>query len=210
VSAKFLDAEARALFERAIKTIESVSAVEVGVAVRRRSHPYHHANVIVGAAIAFLGLATMLFAHVPFGLAAILFDPFVAGIAAGALVELLPGVKRLLTPLSRRRWHVTRSARATFVERGVHVTESRGGLLVYISWLEQQVAIVPDAGLMRTLAVDAITDLERELSASMRHGGPRVAERLEKFSRELAVAMPRRHDDVNELPDAIDSDLVRA
>ena len=198
------------MFERAIRTIESVSAVELVLAVRRRSYPYRNANLVVGAVIAFLGLAAMLFSHEPFGLAAILVDPFIVGIAAGALVELLPGVKRLLTPHAWRRRHVDRAARATFVERGVHATESRGGMLVYISWLEQQVAIVADIGLARTLPVDAIAELERDMSAAMRHGGARCAERLEKFSRELAVAMPRRLDDVNELPDAIDSDLVRA
>lgn len=209
VSAKFLDEEARASFSRAIRTIESASSVEVVVAVRRRSHDYRHANLLVGALVAFAGLAAMLFSHHPFSLHAILLDPFVVGFAAGGIVELLPSVKRVLTTATRRRELVARAARATFVERGVHATTMRSGLLVYISWLEQQVWLVPDLALEKALSPDALAHLERDMSAAMSAGGATVAAILEKASPELARAMPGRHDDVNELPDALDSDLVR-
>jgi uncharacterized membrane protein len=41
----------------------------------------------------------------------------------------------------------------------------------------------------------------------MADGGAAVARALERLAPELAVAMPRRADDINELPDAIDSDI---
>jgi putative membrane protein len=207
VSARFLDDAARAAFQQAIATIESTSAVEIVVAVRRRSHEYRNANLVVGMLAAFSGLAAMLFSHQPFGLAAILFDPFIVGLAAGALVELLPGVKRVLTPPAARRAHVGRAARATFVDRGVHATPSRTGLLVYISWLEQQVALVADTAAAAAIAPDALAALQRELTDAMPGGGAKVGEVLAKAAPELAKALPRRADDINELPDAIDSDL---
>jgi putative membrane protein len=207
VSARFLDDAARSAFQQAIATIESTSAVEIVVAVRRRSHEYRNANLVVGALVAFAGLAAMLFSHEPFGLTAILFDPFVLGVAAGALVELLPGAKRVLTPPARRRAHVGRAARATFVDRGVHATSSRAGLLVYISWLEQQVALVADTAAAAAIAPDALAALERDLTHAMSAGGARVGEVLAKAAPALAKALPRRDDDVNELPDTIDSDL---
>lgn len=210
MSATFLDAEARATFERAIRTIESASGVEVVLAVRRRSHTYRHANVAIGAAIAFMGLAAMLFVDHVFSHTSILFDPFIVGIAAGWLVELLPAVKRVLTPRARRHELVARAARSTFVERGVHVTASRNGLLVYISWLEQEVVLVPDVALAKAVAPEALRQLETDMTAAMHAGGTAVAGVLEKFSAELARVAPRRHDDVNELPDALDSDLEHA
>lgn len=210
MSATFLDAEARATFERAIRTIESASGVEVVVAVRRRSHTYRHANVAIGAAIAFMGLAAMLFVDHVFSHTAILFDPFIVGLAAGGLVELLPAVKRVLTPPARRRAFVARAARATFVERGVHATASRSGLLVYVSWLEQQVVVVPDVALATALAPDVVRQLETDMTAAMHAGGAAVASVLEKLAPELGRAVPRRHDDINELPDALDSDLEHA
>ena len=209
VGAKFLDEEARDAFKQAVETIENASAVEVVVAVRRRSDRYVHANAIFGALVAFAGLATMLFASAEFGLTSILVDPFVLGIGAGALVELLPVIKRVLTPATWRREHVERAARATFVDRGVHNTTERSGVLVYISWLEQQVALIPDSGLARTLAPEAILEAEATLTAAMRRGGAAVARALGGLATQLGAAMPRREGDVNELPDAIDSDLER-
>src|SRR5262249_44539531 len=127
VASRFLDAAARTAFSRAIEAIEQVSAAEVVVAVRRRSALYLHANVAIGAAVAVAGLAAMLFSAHVFALTSILIDPFVVGGAAGAVVELLPAVKRLLSPRAMRQREVLRAARATFVERGVHRTRDRSG-----------------------------------------------------------------------------------
>jgi putative membrane protein len=195
VSAQFLDEAAREAFARAIADIESTSSVEVVVAFRRRSSTYRHANVIVAAAAAFASLAVMLFVDHAFSLAAILIDPFVMAVIVGFAVEWLPGVKRVLTPARTRRAKVERSARATFIERGLHATRDRTGLLVYMSWLEQQVVLVPDVGLRLP------ADLEAKLA--MRDGGAAVASALGSFANALRDVAPRRHDDVNELPDAI-------
>lgn len=194
--------------ERAIESIEAVSAAEVVVAVRRRSHGYRHANAAVGILAAFAGLAAMLFAKQTFSLTAILIDPFVVGLAAGALVELLPGVKRVLTPPATRRAHVQRAARSTFVERGIHATRDRTGMLVYISWLEQEITLVPDLGLARGLPPETLATMERTLTGAMRRGGAAVASALERFAGELAAIAPVRDDDINELPNSIDSDLA--
>lgn len=207
MSARFLDADARVAFKRAIESIEAVSGVEIVIAVRRRSHSYRHANVTVGMLVAFAGLAVMLFSRETFALASILIDPFIVGLVAGGIVELLPTIKRVLTPRLQRSMHVHRAARATFVERGVHATRDRAGLLVYISWLEQEVALVPDLGLARLLPAEALTRMESALTAAMRGGGTRVATELERFASELHAAVPVGENDINELSDAIDSDL---
>ena len=209
MGARFLDDEARAAFATAVEDIETRSSVEVVIAVRRRSAGHLHANLIVGAIAAFAALAVMLFADTTFGLHAILFDPFVAGILAGALVELLPGVKRLLTPPAVRRRIVAHAAHAAFVERGVHNTVDRSGLLVYISWLEQEVALVADWNLEKAYTPAALREAETRLTAAMKHGGAAVAKALADLGVAFAPLMPRREGDLNELPDAIDSDLPR-
>jgi len=207
VATQFLDADARAAFARAVETIENSSAVEVVIAIRQRSAAYHHANVIVGAVAAFAGLAAMLFAEHTFGLISILVDPFVVGGLAGWLVELLPQVKRGLTSRAQLRADVLRAARATFVERGVHATTGRSGVLVYISWLEQEIALVPDLGLAASLPEGALGTAEAKLRALLPAGGAAVAAELEQLAAVMGGAMPHRDDDVNELPDAIDSDM---
>lgn len=209
VSASFLDDVARDAFARAVVEIEGRSAVEVVVAVRRASATYRHANVIVGLAATMAGLATTLFATHAFALAAILVDPFVVGLLAGLVVEKLPQLKRRLTPRAVLKEHVRRAARATFVERGVHATTGRSGVLVYISWLEQELALIPDLGLAAALGAEALAKAEAALNAVMPAGGAAVAKELEQLAAVMAAAMPHRDDDVNELPDAIDSDLRR-
>lgn len=207
MAVQFLDADARAAFARAVETIEDASAVEVVIAIRQRSAAYRHANVIAGAAVAFAGLAAMLFSEHAFGLASILVDPFVVGGLAGLLVERLPQVKRGLTSQARLQAEVVRAARATFVERGVHATTGRSGILVYLSWLEQEVALVPDLGLAAALPEGALAEVEAKLRPLLPAGGAAVAAELAKVAAMMGTAMPHREDDVNELPDAIDSDL---
>jgi len=208
VGARFLDDEARAAFKQAIEAVENASAVEVVVAMRRRSARHLHANVVIGVAVAFAGLAVMLFAEHTFSLPAILIDPFVVGVLAGAITELLPPVKRLLTRPAARRRVVDRAARATFVERGVHHTRARSGLLVYISWLEQQIALVADVGLAQALPQGALSSLEAALTAVMRRGGAATARRLAEAAPQMAASLPHTNDDVNELPDAIDEGIA--
>ncbi len=209
MSARFLDDEARRAFEQAIAAIERESAIEVVVALRRKSARYVHANLIVGALVAFAALAAMLFVSYPFSLFAILVDPFLVGLVAGGLVELLPAVKRLLTPFRFRDRIVHRAARATFVERGVHNTRDRSGLLVYISWLEQEVALIPDSGLSAAFTPEAIASAEAVLDGAMPNGGAAVARALEELAIQMAAAMPRRADDRNELPDALVDEMTR-
>ncbi len=207
MSVQFLDDDARAAFARAIAAIERRSAVEVVVAVRRTSASYRHANAIVGLIAAFLALAVTLFAEHAFPLAAILVDPFIVGLLAALVVEKVPQVKRWLTPRASLRACVQRAARATFVERGVHATTGRSGMLVYISWLEQELALIPDLGVAAAGADGAIAKAEAALTARIPAGGVAVATELEQLTAMMAEAMPHRENDINELPDAIDSDL---
>lgn len=209
MSVKFLDPAARDAFARTVESIERTSAVEVVIAVRQRSSRYLHANVLVGLVVAFAGLATMLFADAAFSHLAILVDPFVVGLLAAGAIELAPGVKRVLTPTSLRHFHVTRGAHATFVERGVHNTTGRSGLLVYLSWLEQDVALVADGGVAQVLDPEELAQAEVALTRAMRHGGAAVATVLAGLAPRLGEVLPRAQNDVNELPDTIDSDLGR-
>jgi putative membrane protein len=207
VGVRFLDDDAAAAFKRAVETVEQRSAAEIVVAIRQRSDRLLHTNLIVGTVVAFAGLAFALYSAREFSTLAILLDPFLLGFGAAALVELLPDVKRVLTSRSARAHRVAHAAHATFVERGVHNTTRRGGLLVYISWLERQVALVADSALDATWPADQRARAEAELSAMITHGGVAFARRLEALADELARALPHHDGDVNELPDAVDSDL---
>jgi putative membrane protein len=200
----FLDGDAPRALEDAIRGIEASSAAEVVVAIRRQSALWLHAHVIVGAAAAIAALGYMLFGAHAFALTSILIDPFVVGAVIGAAVELWPAGKRLLTPQRIRRGAVDRAARATFVERGVHHTRGRTGILIYLSLAERDAAVVADAMVAATWPSEAQARCRAALIDAIARGGPAVAAVIAGLAGELGTALPRAHDDVNELSDAVD------
>jgi putative membrane protein len=206
MGAKFLDDAARRAFKHAIETIENASSAEVVVAMRQRSARYLHAHVIVGIAVAIGALATMLFASHEFGLTSILVDPFAVGIVAAILVEQVSPLIRVLTPRRWRQREVMRAARATFVERGVHNTAGRSGVLAYIGLLERECVLVPDSGLAAALPAEALARIAAAMTDAFPKGGSAVARALAELSPHAARAMPHESTDVNELPDVVDSD----
>lgn len=202
---ELIDDAARAAFDRAIKAIEAASSVEVVVATRRRSGNYHHANAIVALVAATAVLAVLLFSEPTYSLGGILIAPLVFGALAGLATEWLPGVKRALAPRGWRTAHVTRAARATFVERGVHATRGRTGVLAYVSRLERQVVLVPDRAAAAALG-DALAQVEAAMTAAFARGGFAMAEALATLAAPAGRALPHADDDANELPDALDEE----
>ncbi len=209
MAARFLDDAARAAFQQAIEAIERASSAEIVVAVRRQSSSHLLPNLILGGVGAFLALAYMLFSQHQFSLLSILVDPFVVGVGLGGLAELAPPVKRLLLLGGQRRAAALRSAKATFYDRGVANTRGRTGVLVYLSWLEEQAVVVCDSGVPEGFRGAGVAALERKLTAALGQGGAAVARALAGVAAELGACLPRQADDVNELPDAVDAQLSR-
>ena len=208
MAARFLDDAGRAAFKEAIEAIEAASAAEVVVALRQQSSGHLLANLVVGGVGAFAALAYMLYSAHQFSLPAILIDPFVLGAALGWLVELVPPLKRRLVPAGRRRHAVERGAKAAFFDRGVANTRGRTGVLVYLSWLEQDAVVLADSGVPAAWRDGARKELEAQLTAAMPHGGARVAEVLRGAVATLGAQAPRASDDINELPNALDDELA--
>jgi putative membrane protein len=200
----FTGGDATRALEAAIKSIETRSSAEVVIAVRRQSARHLHAHVIAGGVAMFVALAYMLFGRHPFALTSILVDPFVVGLAAGAAVELVPAFKRLVTSRRALRRAVERAARATFLERGVHLTRGRTGVLVYVSLVEAEAGLIADGQVEVAWPAEARDRLRAALTAAVPTGGVAFAAVLAGAADDLATVLPRATDDVNELPDALD------
>lgn len=200
----FVDAESRKAFRAAIEAVEQASAVEIYVAVRRRSAAYAHAHVLTGAGVALAAHAFMLYSAHPFSLSAMLLDPVVAGVAGGFLSTLSLGVERVLTTPAARRAAVHQAAKATFLERGLHRTRRATGILVYVSQVERMIELVADDGVLAAVTEPAWTRAQASVQAAFAGGGAAVARALEALAPALGKALPRGADDVNELPDDMD------
>ena len=116
---------------------------------------------------------------------------------------------RWLTPVSIRRRAARREAQATFFDLGIHNTSGRTGLLVYCALTERIACVVADTAVSTAVTHQALNDRERAIEAAIARGGAATAAEVAKLAALLGPALPRTEDDVNELPDAVDHDLVR-
>ncbi|MBK9069571.1 MAG: hypothetical protein IPL79_00965 [Myxococcales bacterium] len=203
----FVNDDVTLALRRAVEAIEGVSGVEIVIAIRRQSSDWLHANLIVGGAAAVATLAFLLFSSGVYSNWSLLIDPVVAGLAVGAFVELVPGLKRWLSSRSWRRRVVMAAAKATFYDRGVHLTQSRAGLLVYVSVLERTAVVVGDRAVVAAVAPAELESLRVDLERATHHHGEAIAAALTARSALFSASLPRHAHDENELPD-VPSSLV--
>ncbi|HEY7216378.1 MAG TPA: hypothetical protein VIC28_17285 [Thermoanaerobaculia bacterium] len=201
----FLTEESKAALAEAVRAVESCSSAELVVAVRPRSGSYLHADLIAGIVAAWAALAVLLYSRWPFGLIWFLIDPVIVGALAGFAASRSDLVRRALTRRGARRWRVETAAHATFVERRIHGTGGRTGILLYVSVLEREAAMVVDVGVEALAATDAWRKAAAEIEAAVRAGadGAAVAERLRGLAVILAPALARSASDVDELANEV-------
>ena len=189
---------------RAVHDAEHGTSAELIVVVAARSGSYLDVALGIGAAVAMLALLAALFAPASFHPAAVAVEiPLAFGIAAW-LAHRTPGLLRALTPAARARHQVERAAAAHFLAEAAHGTRGRTGLLVYVSLLEERVALVPDLGLSGRVPPASLDDVR--WSATHDRSRPRTQDDLVRgiagIGAILRAALPADGADVNESPDA--------
>ena len=190
--------------ERAVREAERGTSAELIVVVAARSGSYLDVAGALGAAVAVLVLLAALFAPIPFHPLAVAIEiPLAFGIAAW-LAHRTPGLLRALAPAARLRKQVERAAAEHFLAEAVHGTRGRTGLLVYLSLLEEHVALVPDLGLEGRVPSAAWSAVRWSVSGDPSR--PRTQEDLvrgiEGVGAILRARVPADGRDVNEIPDA--------
>jgi len=198
------DREFSEAVERAVREAERGTSAELVVVVAARSGSYLDVALAVGSVAAALALLVALFAPVTFRTAAVAVEVPLAFALAAWLAHRLPTLIRALTPKARAIRQVDRAAAAHFVEESVHGTKARTGLLVYLSLLEERVAILPDLGLQGRVPVEVLRavpwgttgDPARPQSADDVLAGIKALGEL------LRAKLPADGTDTNESPDA--------
>jgi len=200
---KFLTAEGVKALEGAVAEIENASAVEVVLAVRPRARHWLVQHVLVGIAAGLGVLAYTLWTDRVFPVWQILVLPVLTGIIGTLVVETVPGLYRFLAPPPVRYEHVRDAARAAFVEKRVHATRDRTGLLVYIALRERLVELVGDLAIDDTIGRKTLIAWAEQLEAALPRGPEATAKVLASFAPDLGKALPHREDDLNEIPDTL-------
>lgn len=201
----FLTEESKAALSEAVRAVESCSSAELVVAVRPRSGSYLHADLISGILAGLAALAILLYSRWEFELFWFLIDPALAGALAGLAASRSAVLRRAFTRRKTRRQRVETAARSTFVERRIHRTAGRTGILLYISLLERETAMVVDAGVEAFAATDMWGKAMGDIEETVRSGadGTAVAERIRSLAALLSPNLQRSAADVDELSNEV-------
>jgi putative membrane protein len=190
--------------ERAVGVAERGTSAELIVVAAARSGSYLDVALAFGAGFAMLVLLFALFAPMSFRPIAVAVEiPVAFGLAAW-LAHRTPGLMRAAVPAARMRKHVERAAAQHFLAEAVHGTREHTGLLVYLSLLEEQVALVPDLGLEGR--IPGAVWAEVRWSATGDPSRPRTLDDVVRGIDQIGVILrsriPADGSDVNESPDA--------
>lgn len=201
----FLSDAAKQALTDAVHFVESRCSAELVVAVRARSGSYLHADLVAGLLAALAVLVALLFSPWPFELIWFVIDPLVIGLLTGLAVSRLPAVRRALTFRRVRRRNAETAARATFVEKRIHGTTGRTGILLYISLLEREAAVIHDLGVDTLATTEGWKRVVEEIEERVRRGesGTTIAAWVRELGDVLAPALVRSADDVDELANEI-------
>jgi putative membrane protein len=120
-----------------------------------------------------------------------------------AIVLSLPPVKLSIVPQRVKREAVRALAMQQFLAHGLHTTEARTGVLIFVALAERRAEIIADTGIAAKVDAGAWQDAMEGLVAEIKGGrfadGLTVA--IGAVGRILARHFPRTPRDRNELPD---------
>ena len=181
-----------------VAAMELHTAAEIVVAVRQKSGEYRQADYAFGALCAFVALLIMLFSPRVFSVRAMPIDMLLMfGLGAWVCSKTFT-LRRLLTGRAFRKRQVATAARATFFDQGISRTRDRTGILVYVSILEREVALLADTGVA---TLPGWTSQMEEAVARADSDAFLVA--LRALAEPLSQLLPRSADDVDELSNAL-------
>lgn len=188
---------------RAVRDAESGTAAELIVVIASRSGSYLDVALAAGFGLALFSLWVALFVRAVFSPLAIAVEVPVVAVLGAWLAHRTPRLILAMTPPGRVRRQVERAAADHFLREAVHGTRGRTGLLVYVSLLEESVALIADLGLEgRIPSAIWSTIVWNEKDASHPRTQADVVRGLAAIGAILKARIPADATDVNESPDA--------
>jgi putative membrane protein len=198
----FFTEDAKTRIVNAVRDVEAKSAAEIVVSVRARSDDYREIDLQVGLLFAMLTLAVVMYHPAELDEDLMPVETAAAFVFGMVLVNRIRALKRALVSKKKKAERTLAAARAHFVEAGISRTRDRSGILVFISELERAVCVVPDIG-VDVEKLEGWAALRAALEAAVLRVDPAgFADALAALGPALGKMLPRRADDVNELPDA--------
>lgn len=200
-----LDASACERVHAALVAAERRTVGEILPVVVERSDLHPGAPWL--CALTLLLLGTALAAPIlPFDQPALLLSCQVAFGAVGyALAWLLPDLRRLFVREARADAVVEEQALLEFHRNGLHETEGRTGVLLFVSLFEHRVVVLGDVGIDAHLSPDDWAGLTSDLLAASARGqlADGLVAAVQAAGEALARHVPWAEGDRNEIPDRL-------
>jgi len=192
----------------AVKSIEQNSQAEVIVVLRASSHAYPDIPLVWGICAAWISHTYMMYSPDLFENWLVYYLPIFAFALSYAFAHL-PAIKRLCSKQSTLQKNVEIMARALFQKGGIYHTRAKTGMLIYCSFLEQSVYLLPDRGIEMAIPHEEWQSLHLEFKLVFASKKPMDAllTALHKTRLLFGQYLPALADDINELPDVLDIDL---
>lgn len=207
-SVAFLDDAGNQALSQAIKAVEARSRAEVVVVVRPVAGRYLGEDLIIGNIAGFCVLGYLLTSAWQLPPIVYLGVPALTVAAAVGLLRVLPFVRRRLIGEARKQEAVREAAAACFFHKQISSTRERTGVLVFVALFEQRVEILADSGVIGSVPKAEWREAAGLLEGVFHDGGGAV-ELAERIENALGPRLERwceaRPDDVNELPDEVQS-----
>ena len=199
-----LSAEEHRRVAEAIARAEALTSGEIFVVVARASSNYRFLPLAwAGPAALLAGLvAALAFPRMSAG-SLVLGEAIVLVLFAALLA--VPNLRIRLVPAALQDARARAVAKQQFLAHNLHATESRTGVLVYVSLAERHVSVLADTAIDERAPDDFWDGIVARLIAEIKAGrlAEGLAEAVEACGRVLAEHFPRRAADRNELPDHV-------
>jgi putative membrane protein len=187
----------------AIKAAEARTAGEIYVVIDHERHEHLAASFLI-AAVAALLIGWPAYLVTTWSTPTILLAQ-AATFAVVSVVVSFPQLHRLIVLPSFAADHARHTAERQFMAHGIHLTEARTGVLVYVGLTDRRVEIVADAGINSKVSQADWDEMARALETAARQG--KLADgivRVIKCAGDLlANHFPTLPSDRNELADRV-------
>ncbi|HSA81641.1 MAG TPA: TPM domain-containing protein [Geminicoccaceae bacterium] len=200
----FLSEEDRRRITDAIAAAERRTSGELVTVIAEAADDYR-SFPLLWPALAALLLPAILLTVLP-GIAAWpLYLAQAASFVVLALIAHLPPVRLALVPAAVKRRRAARLAREQFFEQGLHLTQARTGVLIFVSVAEHYVEIIADQGIDALVPPGTWDRAVAGFVEQVRAGriGKGFLAAIAAVGDRLAEHFPRAPDDRDELPNRL-------
>ena len=194
---------------KTIELIENNSLVEIVVIIKAQSDKYKDISLWAGITISFLLYTFFMFSPVEFDYMYIYFFTIISFFGVYGLFSSIPFLHSLLIKKARKQKAVEIAARAIFQKGGIRFTNDRIGVLIYVSYFEKQVYILPDRGAKTSVPEEEWKIINNNFQSvfNSQNIADELINQLANCKDIFSKYIPPIENDINELPDNLDVEL---